>query len=625
MNTLKKSVSVIIALLCVISVMSFAFTANAADVQKVKVIVKNTTFAKADGAAWDGVLLDEWINLDSGSTMQSVVENALEVNNIPFSFNSWGYLSSVNGLEEFASNGSGGWMMTLNDWFTTQAASYYSVNNDGLQNGDEVSVLYSLNWGADIGSLWGNSDTFLSSIEVTNGSLDREFDSSVTDYILFVESDNDGIYFVPEAFNKNYQVRVYKNEYLPENNGAEIKRSESIKVNDGDTIYIGVGNSSWPTMNEAAEETVYKLTVKFSAENSDRVIFDKFEDTAQRLLGGSAPSVGSVGGEWLALGLARAEKISPEFADEYRKNAVEYIKNIGSNKLHRSKSTDNSRLIAALSSIGTDATDFEGYDLVEPLNDFDYVKKQGVNGPIWALIAVDSLNYEIPEDSETANPASREKLVEYILENQTEQGGWSLSNSVPDADLTGMAITALAPYYGTNAGVKPAVDNALEVMSSLQNQTGGFDAFGAQTPEGSAQMVVALCSLGINPNKDARFIKNGSSLIDNMLSFSVDGGFRHEANGEYNQMSTEQCFYALAAYKRLTENKNRLYDMSDVYYDFNSDYRIDINDAAVLQRYIALIEAFTERQAAHSDINSDGVVTVSDVTSLQRYIAGIPR
>ena len=625
MNTLKKSVSVIIALLCVISVMSFAFTANAADVQKVKVIVKNTTFAKADGAAWDGVLLDEWINLDSGSTMQSVVENALEVNNIPFSFNSWGYLSSVNGLEEFASNGSGGWMMTLNDWFTTQAASYYSVNNDGLQNGDEVSVLYSLNWGADIGSLWGNSDTFLSSLEVTNGSLDRGFDSSVTDYILFVESDNDGIYFVPEAFNKNYQVRVYKNEYLPEKNGAEIKRSESIKVNDGDTIYIGVGNSSWPTMNEAAEETVYKLTVKFSAENSDRVIFDKFEDTAQRLLGGSAPSVGSVGGEWLALGLARAEKISPEFADEYRKNAVEYIKNIGSNKLHRSKSTDNSRLIAALSSIGTDATDFEGYDLVEPLNDFDYVKKQGVNGPIWALIAVDSLNYEIPEDSETANPASREKLVEYILENQTEQGGWSLSNSVPDADLTGMAITALAPYYGTNAGVKPAVDNALEVMSSLQNQTGGFDAFGAQTPEGSAQMVVALCSLGINPNKDARFIKNGSSLIDNMLSFSVDGGFRHEANGEYNQMSTEQCFYALAAYKRLTENKNRLYDMSDVYYDFNSDYRIDINDAAVLQRYIALIEAFTERQAAHSDINSDGVVTVSDVTSLQRYIAGIPR
>lgn len=77
MNTLKKSVSVILALLCVFSVMSFAVTAYAADVQKVRVKVKNTTFSKADGAAWDGVMLDDYVTLTQGSSMQSVVEDAL--------------------------------------------------------------------------------------------------------------------------------------------------------------------------------------------------------------------------------------------------------------------------------------------------------------------------------------------------------------------------------------------------------------------------------------------------------------------------------------------------------------------------------------------------------------------
>lgn len=622
-NKLKKSVSALLSLMCVVSILSIAITANAADEQKVRVTVKNDTYSADNGAVWDGVLLDEWVNLSSDSTMQSVVEDALNNNSIEFSFNDWGYLSAVNGLAEYAYNGSGGWMMTLNDWFTTQAATNYTVENDGLQNGDEINVLYSLSWGADVGSLWGDLNTQLSSLKVSDGTLDKEFEPSVTDYTLYIDSDCDGIVVTPEAFNKNYQVRTYVNEYKPEENG--VKRSAKLNVAAGDTIYIGVGNPAWPTMNDAAEETVYTLCVKYNTQNSEKDILDKFEETATQLNTINTPSVGSIGGEWLVLGLARADKISPEFAENYYNTTVEYIKNVGSNKLHRSKSTDNSRLIVALSSIGKDATDIEGYNLVEPLGDFDYVKKQGINGPIWALIALDSLGYELPENSEAANPTTREKLINYLLENQTEKGGWNFTKTAPGADLTGMAITALAPYYNTNDDVKAAVDNALNAMSALQNETGGFVDFGAVTPESSAQMIVALCSLGIDPTADSLFIKNGNSILDSMLSFSVDGGFKHEAGGEYNQMTTEQCFYALASYKRLVENKNSLYDMSDALYDLNGDYRVNINDATLLQKYIALLVDFSDAQKNNSDINGDGAVTVSDVTSLQRYLAGISR
>ena len=141
MNTLKKSVSVILTLLCVISLMSFALTASAADVQKVRVIVKNTTFSKADGAAWDGVMLDDYVTLTQGSSMQSVVEDALNNNDCAYTMNDWGYLSTINGLSEYAANGSGGWMMTLNDWFTSEASTAYTVENNGIKNGDEIVVM----------------------------------------------------------------------------------------------------------------------------------------------------------------------------------------------------------------------------------------------------------------------------------------------------------------------------------------------------------------------------------------------------------------------------------------------------------------------------------------------------
>lgn len=268
-KSIKRTVSIFLSLVCAVLLISFAFNANAADDGKVRVVVQNTTYSTANGAAWDGVLLDEWVSIDSDSTMQNVVEKALNAENVSFTFNSWNYLASINGLSEYDYNGSGGWMMTLNDWFTTQASSEYTVANNGLQNGDEVFVMYSSSWGADIGSLWGNSDTSLSSIGISNGALDKSFDSSVKDYTLYVMKDSDGVYAAPEAVNKNYQVRTYKNEYKPETNGAEIKRSAKIDVSENDVIYIGVGNTSWPSMNDPSTESVYTLTVKYAPQLGD--------------------------------------------------------------------------------------------------------------------------------------------------------------------------------------------------------------------------------------------------------------------------------------------------------------------------------------------------------------------
>ena len=160
---------------------------------------------------------------------------------------------------------------------------------------------------------------------------------------------------------------------------------------------------------------------------------------------------------------------------------------------------------------------------------------------------------------------TREKLIETILGAALEDGGWTLSGTKADPDMTGMAIQALAPYYKDNQAVKEAVDKALNVLSGLQKDDGGFGSWGTVNSESCAQVIVALTALGIDPTCDSRFVKNGKTVMDALAGFYVDGGgFKHVADKGRDGMATEQGYYALASYYRYLNGQTRLYDMSDV-------------------------------------------------------------
>ena len=270
------------------------------------------------------------------------------------------------------------------------------------------------------------------------------------------------------------------------------------------------------------------------------------------------PTVNSIGGEWMVIGLARSGRTVPA---GYYDNVVEYVKAKAdaNERLHRAKVTDNARVILALTAIGKDVTNVGGHNLLKGLDNMAYVQTQGINGPIWALIALDSHNYP------TMGDVTREKLIQVILDAQLTDGGWDLSAENADTDMTAMAIQALAPYYKTNETVKAAVDKALEALSALQRNDGGFGSWGTVNSESCDQVIVALTALGIDPTTDSRFIKNGLTVLDALAGFYVTGGgFRHTAGGERNGMATEQGYYALAAYYRFANAQTRLYDMTDV-------------------------------------------------------------
>lgn len=263
--------------------------------------------------------------------------------------------------------------------------------------------------------------------------------------------------------------------------------------------------------------------------------------------------------KWTVIALARSGR---EIPGEYYGNAAEYVRgNIDENgRLHRSRSTDNSGVILALTALGYDVSDVGGYDLLKGLSDMGHIRKQGINGAVWALIALDSRGYEIPENADAASQATRGELVREILDAQLSDGGWDIAGSSADPDITAMALTALASYDEAGA----AVEKGLARLSELQFDGGGFGSVDGASAESCAQVIIALTALGIDPASDTRFVKNGRSVVDALMSFAEDSGFKHTENGGVDRMATEQGCCALAAYYRFLNGGTGIFDMSDV-------------------------------------------------------------
>lgn len=306
---------------------------------------------------------------------------------------------------------------------------------------------------------------------------------------------------------------------------------------------------------------------------ADDTLTAAIADTAQYVYETvKSPQVGSIGGEWAVLGLARSGYEVPErYYQDYYATVEDYVEACGG-VLHDKKYTEYSRVIVALSAIGKDARDVAGYDLTVPLGDYDKTIWQGLNGPIWALIALDSAGYPMPENPEAETQATRQMYIDRILECQLPDGGWSLfggtesataGDGTADPDITGMALQALAKYQDQPA-VAAATREALACMSEQQSADGGFSSWGTANAESVVQMIVALCELGISL-EDPRFVKDGTTMLDNLMTFYRPGeGFLHTQSGSGSSlMATEQGFYGLVAAQRAAEGRSSLYRMSD--------------------------------------------------------------
>lgn len=223
------------------------------------------------------------------------------------------------------------------------------------------------------------------------------------------------------------------------------------------------------------------------------------------------------------------------------------------------KVTNLARISLAVRAAKGDPRNFGGKDLIDEIANYPDVETQGINGPIYALIALNSFDYDLPANVQW----TPEKLLKLILDKQLSDGGFSLDGmGNSDPDITAMALQALAPYYTEKyPEVQAVVDKAIACLAGLQNSEGRFVSGGAVGSESISQIIIALSALGIDIDTDPRFIKNNQTLLGSLLEFrSADGGFKHVLTGDSDKTASEQALLALASYVRLKDNKSSLYD-----------------------------------------------------------------
>lgn len=308
--------------------------------------------------------------------------------------------------------------------------------------------------------------------------------------------------------------------------------------------------------------------------------------------------------------------------------------------LSAAKATEWHRIILAVLASGGNPRDIDGIDLVA---DGTYNRgktaslgRQGINGWIWGLIALDSKSWEVPKDAYY----TRDDIILQILSAQLENGGFALTGEAADPDITAMALQALAPYYNSETvytlpggtaseeekktTVRKAADAALECLSGLQSAQGDFFSWGTQNSESCSQVIIALCALGIDPLCDERFIKNGVTLWDGLMRYRrEDGGFLHSFSYDSNNptslpdasnsMAGEQALLALCALIRQKKGMRALYDFLP---DFTAEQAAAIkeSEAEIARAPQADAQGLALLLKKHYDMPAD----------LRRYVKNYP-
>lgn len=152
-----------------------------------------------------------------------------------------------------------------------------------------------------------------------------------------------------------------------------------------------------------------------------------------------------------------------------------------------------------------------------------------------------------------------EEIVSAILDLQMEDGGWAISGTKGDPDTTGMVLQALAPHRDVPAAAD-AIERGLDYLQSAQLENGAFRSFGQECPESICQVIVALCTLGIDPLSE-EYTKNGITLFDALFAYRMeDGTFRHTMDTDSNNMSTMEVLYTLASYESYLRGGKSFYE-----------------------------------------------------------------
>ncbi len=200
-----------------------------------------------------------------------------------------------------------------------------------------------------------------------------------------------------------------------------------------------------------------------------------------------------------------------------------------------SYATDFAGTIIGMLAAGQEPTDVDGRNLVQELVDrqnSDGSFGDWFNETIWSMIALDTAKAEYDVSA----------AVKYLCDQQLDDGGFALFGTDSDPDMTGMVLIALAPHKDIE-GVSAVMNDAVECLKGLQQESGGFASWGEECAESAAAVTRGLVAVGIDPNTMA---KNGNTVFAALMSYQLgDKSFSHIKGGKSDPMATSQALTAI--------------------------------------------------------------------------------
>ena len=318
-------------------------------------------------------------------------------------------------------------------------------------------------------------------------------------------------------------------------------------------------------------QQVYTVTVKVAAKPTDPPEKDKLYRIRNNILAsykttqaGADHDGRVVFDDWVLMNLGFAEctgkPVTPGDKLPYNLDIYDQVAELAPNKM-----TDYGRIIMMLTALGIDASKLDAYGDGEPFKDasgkvvhnlveelYKYNKSYTINGPIFALIALDMGNYTVPKDAKW----TRENLLKTILAHPYGSDGWGI-------DMVAMLMQSLYPYindptYG--AQVKAKLQEGYDIILGYKSASSvepmgsdySFFSWGTTNSESAAQVICAMCVMGVDVGYDPNFsdYANKQGVLYSWLNrflCSNETGFGHTDNG-YNEMATYQSMYALQWY-----------------------------------------------------------------------------
>ena len=374
---------------------------------------------------------------------------------------------------------------------------------------------------------------------------------------------------------------------VPDGTNLE-KLTPTVQVSDFASVYPESGQTVdfsgsdpviYTVTSQSGVTNKYRVTVELVAtgENIHQKDMERLRDNIIRRYETSA----SDDWEWMNLGFAKHGIVSSASPDALPAN---FDLQARLRKLDTSSSvamTDFDRTIMMLTAMGIDASKLDQYTTPDdPFVDsrgnvitdltaclYNYSGGYTINGPIFALIALDMGQYTIPKNAVW----TREKLLDTILDHKYGSDGFGV-------DMVGMLMQSIAPYqndpvYGERVKAKLEEGIGLFLGESKASTVDPmqpdftFGGFGYQSSESAAQAICALSAAGVDCHTDPRFSDGkGKSALTAFLDYADGEYFAHTMSVPKNAMATYQGCYTVQWYLGFLDAKEKGESYYSLYY-----------------------------------------------------------